>query len=88
MFPKTNIPVARVTVRVQPDASRSEVVGFQGDVLRARVSAPALESKANKTLVELLSGWLGVTIVRGHTSRHKVVEVSGISRERLKGLAS
>ena len=90
---KNGIPVTRVTVRVQPNASRSEVVGFQGDMLRVRVSAPALEGKANKALVVLLAEWLevsksAITLVRGHTSRDKVVEVRGVFQGRLKGLAS
>ncbi len=78
----------RLSVRVQPGASKNEVIGFQADVLRVRVTAPPQEGRANKALVELLSDWLGVpkrsvTIIRGETSRDKVVEVRGLPEGKL-----
>jgi uncharacterized protein (TIGR00251 family) len=74
-----------IAVRVQPNAARSEVVGFTDDVLALRVAAPPVQGKANRALVELLSRSLGVSrgridIVKGHTSRNKVVTVAGLSR--------
>lgn len=83
----------RLAVRVQPNASRNEVVGFQGDLLRVRVTAAAKEGRANKALVELLSDWLGVprgavNIARGYTSRDKTVDVRGVSQDKLSRLAS
>lgn len=78
-------------MKVQPNASRSEVLGFQGDVLRVRVVASPREGKANQALVELLAKWLdvpksSVTIVRGQASRDKVVEVWGYPIEKLSGV--
>ena len=77
-----------ISVKVQPNASRSEVTGFSGDQLAVRVTAPPVEGKANRALVELLSDVLGVSrgrieVVRGHTSRKKVVAVTGLSRDEL-----
>lgn len=77
-----------ISVKVQPNASRNEVTGFSGDQLTVRVTAPPVEGKANRALVELLSDVLGVSrgrieVVRGHTSRKKVVAVSGLSRDEL-----
>jgi uncharacterized protein (TIGR00251 family) len=74
----------RFTVRVTPRASRNEVAGSQEGVLRVRLCAPPVEGKANKALVALLAGVLGVSqrdieIVGGHTGRQKVVHVEGIS---------
>ena len=89
---KKRAPVTRVAVRVQPNAARSQVVGFQDDVLRVRVAAPAREGRANRALVDLLAESLGVprsavTILRGQTSRDKVVEVRGATPESLRELA-
>jgi uncharacterized protein (TIGR00251 family) len=70
-----------LTIRVQPGARRSEVVGPHGDALRVRVSGPAVDGKANAELIRFLAEHLGlpraaVTITRGHTSRTKVVHVT------------
>ncbi|MGH9273999.1 MAG: DUF167 domain-containing protein [Acidimicrobiales bacterium] len=69
-----------LTIRVQPGASRSEVVGPHGDALRVRVAGPAVDGKANAELVRFLAEHLGVParaveITRGHASRTKVVRV-------------
>src|SRR3546814_14895268 len=67
-----------LTIRVQPGASRSEVVGPHGDALRVRVAGAAVDGKANAELVRFLAEHLGVParpvdITRGHTSRTKVI---------------
>lgn len=81
-----------LAVKTQPRASRSEVVGPVGAELRVRVTAPPVDAAANEALTRLLADTLGcrrnqVEIVRGHTSRHKVVAVRGVGealvRERL-----
>lgn len=69
-----------VEVRVLPGARRSAVDGLHGCRLKLRISAPAVEGKANKAVVEFLAGVLGVkkgqvSIVRGETSREKTVRV-------------
>jgi uncharacterized protein (TIGR00251 family) len=70
-----------LTIRVQPGARRSEVVGPHGDALRVRVAGPAVDGKANAELVRFLAEHLGVParaveITRGHTARTKVVHVT------------
>lgn len=67
-------------IRVQPGASRDEVVGWDGDVLRVRLRARAVEGQANRSLLEFLARALGlrprqVVLVRGERSREKLVEV-------------
>lgn len=71
-----------LTVRVQPGAARSEVVGPHGDAIRIRVASPPVDGKANAELERFLAEHLGrprrsVTVVRGQTSRTKVVAVHG-----------
>ena len=82
----------RFDVRVQPRASRSEVVGEQEGALRVRLAAPPVDGAANEALVELLADVLDVAkrdvrIVSGATSRRKVVEVDGVTPEQLHALA-
>jgi uncharacterized protein (TIGR00251 family) len=75
-------------LRVHPAAPRNEVVGFSEGVLRVRVAAPPVKDKANKELLAFLSQLLGVnkstlTIIKGRTSRNKVLAVYGLSQEEI-----
>jgi len=82
----------RFSVRLQPRASKNEIVGLQGAALKVRVTAPPVDGLANEAMVELLSKALGVSrrnvcIVSGHSSRTKVVEVTGADLESVQRLA-
>jgi uncharacterized protein (TIGR00251 family) len=77
-------PVVLLAVHVVPRASRSEIVGLEGQTLKVRVAAPPTRGKANKELIKLLAGTLGVSksqvdIVSGQKARHKRVEVRGVN---------
>jgi len=66
-----------LAVRVQPGASRDEIVGWQGAALRVRVSAPPRDGRANAAVTRLLAAALGVApstvqLVRGAGGRDKV----------------
>ncbi len=79
---------AKIPLRVQPNAAGNEVVGLIAGVLQVRVAAPPVRGKANQELLAFLSRTLGVskgaiTIVKGHTSRNKVIAVSGLNREEV-----
>lgn len=75
---------ARLALKVHPRAKRNEVGETDGDVLRIKVTAPPVDSAANEAVVKLLAKRLGVSkgmvrIVRGQTSRLKVVEIQGVT---------
>ena len=77
---------AKISLRVYPNAARNEVLDFTGGVLRVRVAAPPVKGKANKELVAFLSQTLGVgkstlAVIKGHTSRSKVIAIDGLSQE-------
>jgi len=81
-------PEARVSVRVQPGAAKEEIAGFADGVLRVRVAATPVKGKANTALVRLLAKTLGistgqVSIIKGATSRNKVVAVEGLTAEEV-----
>ena len=73
-----------IRVRVQPKASGNQILGFREDVLRLRVTAPPEDGKANAAVVRLLAQTLGISrsrleVVRGHSSRDKVIRVSSMN---------
>ena len=86
-----------IRIHLTPRSARDEVLGWEGDVLRARVTAPPVEGRANEALLRLLAEALGVSksslrIVRGQRSREKLVAVDGLDaaevRRRLEPRAS
>lgn len=84
-------PVALLAVHVVPRASRSEIIGLEEETLKVRVAAPPTRGKANKELIKLLAGVLGVSksqveIVSGQRARHKRVRVRGVSGSRMLAL--
>jgi uncharacterized protein (TIGR00251 family) len=83
-----------LTVRIQPNARRNEIVGLYGDALKIKVAAPAVENKANTALVDFLGEMLGlpksaIIIRRGSSSRSKLLEIAGgpALASRLEALA-
>ena len=78
-----------IKVRVQPKSSRNQIEGFLGDTLRLRVSAPPEDGTANQAVIALLAIGLDVAkssirIVRGHSSRDKLVSVDALGLEDIK----
>lgn len=75
----------KLRVRATPNASRSEVVGWEDDtqagrILRVRVAAPPVEGRANAALREFLAKTLGlpkskVILEKGGSSRFKSFEI-------------
>jgi uncharacterized protein (TIGR00251 family) len=77
------------SVRVTPRAAQDKIAGWEGDVLRVRVTAPPVEGRANDALLRLLARALDVPtsrlcLVRGHTQRNKVIAVEGLSEEEVR----
>lgn len=78
----------KISLRVYPNATRNEVIGFADGVLRVKISAPPVKGKANRELLAFFSQLLGIsqgaiTITKGYTSRNKTVAVDGLSQEEL-----
>ncbi|MBS1894121.1 MAG: DUF167 domain-containing protein [Actinobacteria bacterium] len=79
---------ARVSVRLRPRGRGDALLGFEDGVLRARVSAPPTDGRANRALCKLIAARVGVapsrvSVVHGAKSRDKVVEVESVSAEEL-----
>lgn len=68
-------------VQVSPNAKKSEIVGVLDEALKIRLQAQPIDGKANDALVRYIAKVLdvplrAVTIVRGHTSKRKLLEVA------------
>jgi uncharacterized protein (TIGR00251 family) len=62
------------------------MLGMHAGEIRAQISAPPTEGKANRELISFLSKLLGVPrsrirIEKGAGSRHKQVTVEGVAQE-------
>ena len=79
-------------VRVQPRASRDEIVGVYQEGLKIRLTAPPVDDRANEALRKLLASRLkvplaAVRIISGGHSRTKRVEIQGVTAEVIRSLA-
>jgi uncharacterized protein len=79
----------RIEVRVTTRAPRDELKGVRDDgVVLARISAPPLRNRANDALCKLIAKAVGVApssvaVVRGVSSRDKMVRVEGLDDAQL-----
>jgi uncharacterized protein (TIGR00251 family) len=78
-----------LAIKAIPNAPRSEVIGWLGDALKVKVHAPPVEGRANEVLREFLADRLGVprravTVLRGDTSRQKLLRIDGLSLVEVK----
>ena len=74
----------RLRLRVSPGA-RTKSIDRHGDGWKVRVAAVPERGKANDALIEFLAQRLelpqeSIELVSGHSSRDKIVELTGIER--------
>ncbi len=81
---------ARITIQLQPRASRSEVLDWNAEgSLRVRVKAPPVAGAANKELIQLLARQLHVaktrvTLISGATGRKKIIGIEDLTVEEVR----
>ena len=73
----------RVRLRVSPGGGRAGIVGRHGDAWKVRVTAPPEHGRANEAVLRLVAEALALprealTLVSGHGSRDKIVELAGV----------
>jgi len=77
----------KISVKVKPNM-KGEKIEKEGNVYTVYVKEPAKENKANRAVIELLSGYFRVSksrisILTGMKSKQKVIEIKeGRSGER------
>lgn len=79
---------ARISVYVQPRASKTVVAGMHDGCVKIKLAAPPVDGAANTALIEFVADQLGIAksrvrITAGLTSRKKVVEADGVTAEQL-----
>ncbi|MGE5391004.1 MAG: DUF167 domain-containing protein [Deltaproteobacteria bacterium] len=83
---KENAEEITVEIKVQPRASRNQIVGEQGGVLKIKLTAPPVEGEANQALVDYLASVLdtprrNIILLKGETSRNKIIAIKGMTQE-------
>ena len=87
----TNRGTVTISVRVQPRASKDQIAGTIDGALKIRLTAPAVENRANEALFEFLSTLLktpksAVRIQSGERGRNKRVEIRGVTGQQVLDL--
>ena len=80
--------MARVVVKVQPNAGKNEVLGYRDGVINIKIAGPPVKGKANQELIKFLSEVLGVSksklaIIKGLTDRTKVISIDELTQEHI-----
>ena len=80
---------ALLSVRVQPRAKRTEVVGERDGTVVIRIAAPPVDGKANAALCRFVADVADVPrravhVVRGESARDKVVRIEGRSLDDVR----
>ena len=81
--------ISEIAVRLSPRASENRIVGERGGELLVRVCAAPVDGKANEALCRLIAkragvGVRSVSVVRGASTREKLVRVEGRSLPELR----
>ncbi len=84
-------PQTTIDVKVLPRSSKDEIVGEKDGVYKIKLTAPAIEGKANKALLKLLAKKLGlpkreIRIISGERSRMKSIRINRLTLEQVKKL--
>jgi len=96
MLPITHHPKGLTfKVFVQPRSSKNQIVGFHGDALKIKLTAPPVNDAANRMCIQHLAKYLrlprsSLSVISGHHSRTKLILYScsdrGISEKALDHL--
>jgi len=75
-------------VKAQPRSSRNEIGEVLGAELKIKITAPPVDSAANESLARFLAEVLGcprsaVRLMRGETSRHKIIAIHGVKADEI-----
>ena len=75
----------RLKLKVIPSSSRDAIVGWLGQVLKVKVTAPPEKGRANKAVEELFVEVLGlsagsVSVVGGRSSSIKTIEIRALDK--------
>ncbi len=78
-----------LSIKVIPRASRNEIGGAIADELKIKVTAPPVDSAANRAVIELLAETLdcpksAIVLIHGDTARHKTLLLKGLTPQQVE----
>ncbi len=85
--------VVNLQIKVTPNASKNEIVGWEEGILRLRIKGVPEKGRVNEKLIAFLAKELGIaksqiTLMSGHTSRTKRLQIQGVTEEQIKRLGA
>jgi hypothetical protein len=75
-----------ITIKITPRARKNAIISYENRILKVRLNAVPEKGKANELLIDFLASALdipklSITLVRGHSSRLKHVNIEGLDEE-------
>lgn len=72
-------------VRIQPRASKDEIVGEYNGALKIKLTSPPVEGEANRRCIEFLSKRFKIAkshleIIKGEKSKDKLIKIIGLGK--------
>lgn len=72
-------------VRIQPRASKDEIVGEYNGALKIKLTSPPVEGEANRRCIEFLSKRFNIAksqleIIKGEKSKDKLIKIIGLGK--------
>ncbi len=75
-------------IKISPNSSKNEIIKNDGE-LKVKITAPPIDGKANKALIEFLSKSFKIPksyfeIIKGETSKEKTILIKNVSKEKFE----
>ena len=75
-----------IKVKIFPKSKKNQIVGFQKDYLKIKINAVPEKGKANLEFIRFFAKTLSIskrsiTILSGHTTQIKKIQVDGVSEK-------
>jgi uncharacterized protein (TIGR00251 family) len=88
-FLKAHAEGTLLSIKVIPRASRNGIGEVLGAELKIKVTAPPVDSAANRAVIEFLAEALNlpksaVVLIRGDIARHKTLLLKGLSPDQVE----
>jgi uncharacterized protein (TIGR00251 family) len=83
IYAETGDQGIRLHCHIQPRATRDAIAGLHGGLLKVQITAPPADGRANDHLIRFIAAAAGVaksrvTLVSGHSSRHKTLFIADL----------
>jgi uncharacterized protein (TIGR00251 family) len=78
-----------IRIKVHPRAKKNAITGLVGDAVKLSLTSPPVDGKANQACIEFFAELLNVSrravsIIAGQTGRAKVIQIAGVTLDRVE----